>query len=189
MTTTTTTAVRAQDFSSDTTDTTRDRWTIGKMRHLVAALDGTPVVITLDRHSGFAVIGAELLGCTEHPLKGAQVRVKSTFDNGETSLTDYRLAEVGDTIIPLDGRVGGRGAKWIALESYRAETSAAIAVAQREHGDTEGRSWGRWSATPGYANVAVSYTPSTGNPAFADRWGTRWYGVVSLSELAAEVSA
>jgi hypothetical protein len=180
MPTTTTCAVKASDFSHRTTDPLRDEWTAGKLRHLIAALDGTPVIVTVDRQTGHTLVGVELVGLrASFASSNVEVGVRSQYTDG-TSVTCWHLAfSLGSTIIPL----GDSQAKWNALRSYGDEQSAAIQRAQAEHGEPEGRAWGEWDATLGHHHVGVTYTPHTTNPAFADRWGERGYWIYNVASL------
>lgn len=179
------TAILASDFSESTTDTLRQRWTTGKMRHVVAALDGALVAITTDRQTGHTEVGVRLTRVTSSGQvhSGPRVEVERTLPNGSTQRTLFRLDEVGEAIIPLDEGFS-TGVKWVAIKAYRDEGSAAIRIAREEHGEAEGRAWGKWSASPNLESVSVRYEPLTANPAFADQWGTRWFCEISLQQIA-----
>jgi hypothetical protein len=174
--TTCTTAITAADFSPSTTDVNRDTWTAGKVRLLVDALAGAPVVLVADRQTGFALVGAVLTRVVESD------RVVVRTEHNDTA---YSLRNLGPVVMPLtDTR-----AKWDAVSTWGRISSAAIRAARAEHGEAEGRAWGRWSANVNTLcpavrgdgwQVQVTYTPSTGNPACAAQWGTRWYGWVSV---------
>lgn len=170
-------AIRAQDFDNVLTDYA-DRWTAGKMRHLVDALQDAPVLVVVDRRTGYALLGARLTYCG--PARPGRVNVECTLEDGTTQVTAYFLADIGDTIVPLseDTLRPGGGPRWRALRAYQDEVSAAIASARRLHGESAGRAWGAWTGICGEVGVSVRYQPHTGNPAFADRWGTRWSGLV-----------
>lgn len=164
---TTSTAIRAQDFSPSTADTLRGKWTAGKLRHLIAALDGAPVAITIDSATGFALVGAKLVGLGH--LYGHGWPTLTVEHNGQR--TAYGTCELGDTIIPLEDT--GRGAKWDALGSYRQERMAAIASVRAEH-EAQGRTYGRWNAEPCGTSTLVTYEPQRADG------GTRWSGTVPL---------
>jgi hypothetical protein len=177
MPTTTTCAVKASDFSHRTTDPQRTEWTAGKLRHLIAALDGAPVIVTVDRQTGHTLVGVELVG-----LRASFMSIRSQYADNSGDVVWHLAFSLGDTIIPLVDNQ----AKWNALRSYGDEQSAAIQRAQAEHGEPEGRSWGEWDATLGHHHVNVTYAPHTTNPAFAGRWGERgsWtYGVANLTPV------
>jgi hypothetical protein len=189
MTSTTASTITARDFSDRTTDTLRDRWTQGKMRHVVAALDGRPVVVVLEAGTGFTMVGVRLLGVRDNFYGGAgRVLVESTFEDGTTSVLAYRLEDVGP-IVELEGPVVGGGVRFRAVETYRAEVSAAIRFAQERHGKPEGRNWGAWRV--GYVGadfLDVTYEPHTGNPAAADYaggCGERGYWRIMVRDLEA----
>lgn len=176
-----TVAILASDFSDSTTDVLRNRWTVAKMEHLIAALKGATVAITTDRQSGHTLIGVQLVDAFHGGAgRGTRVAVKMELSDGTEQTTNYYLPSVGEAIIPLTDE--GANAKWTALETYRAQVSQAIKTAMSEHGETEGRAWGAWKGTPlSLTEVDVTYTPHTGNEHFADRWGTRWYGRVATA--------
>jgi hypothetical protein len=161
--------IRARDFSDKTTDPNRTTWTPAKLRHLIAALGDTPVIVTTDNQTGFTLVNVTLVGVREGFSHSYEVGIKSVFSDGTTSTVWHLTFKLGDTIVPL----GGDNVKWRALRSWADEKSLAVELAQVEHGDAEGRSWGHWEATPGLYRVHVRYTPHTGNPHFADKWGTR----------------
>lgn len=182
---TTSTAIRAQDFSSSTRDALRDRWTGGKLRHLVAALDGAPVAIIVDKATGFALVGARLVGVRSGSLyvDEAQVIVETTHADGTTTRTAYRASAIGDTVIPLGERVG-RGAKWDLTDAVRREARAAIDRAMTDHGTD--RAWGAWTSRPLIDGVLVTYEPHTGNEHFADVRGERGSWTYRLDALDVE---
>lgn len=163
----TTSVITARDFSPSTTDPQRDTWTVGKLYHVVKALAGRPVAITTDNSTGHTEFNVILKGA--HYGSSQILRVNYDYGTGEQD-TDYRVWTIGMIMVMPTG--GRESAKWDALASYRNHCSAAIEIAQQLHGAD--RRWGTWKAEPidGY-RVNVTYTPSTGNPAFADRCGTR----------------
>lgn len=182
METTTTCIIKASDFSPRSTDPNHDTWTAGKMRHVSAALAGTPCAIVADRQTGHTLVGVTLGsirpgGGGEH----ARVAITSTFSDGSGQTLHHLLFLIGSPIIPLGGG-DHRNAKWRALRTYSDERIAAVTRAQREH-DPKGDWWGTWEATPDAAGVTVSYRPSTGNEALRDRWGTHQSWVYSLDQL------
>ncbi len=169
-------AITPQDFSSSTSDVLRDRWTVGKMRHVVAALAGRPVAITTDRMTGSTRIGVTLRDVQglRHGT-GYGVVVESTFEDGTTSGTLFDLHSLG-VIIPLDYGVGEKDAKWTALETYRQESSEAIRQARETHPEL---GYGRWNGTPCFDCVSVTYEPQGGERE-AHRSGSRWHGRVCV---------
>ena len=143
--------IRARDFSRQTTDPLREEWTLGKMRHLIAALEGRTVAIVCDRQTGFTVIG-RLERCFHGgPARGPRVLVVT-----EHNRTNYYLRNVGDSIVILDDHTGTKGAKWTALDTYRDEGSAAIAHVRAGITAEGGDPWaGSWEATIGEHDVTV----------------------------------
>lgn len=167
-------AILASDFSRSTSDQLRRQWTGGKMRHLIDALNGAPVVIIIDEQTGFAMVNVRL---RLSMLPNEFVTVESTLPDGTVHQVDYRLWKLGETIIPLTGALDN--VKWNALRAYNDEQDAAIRLASAAHGAPEGRSWGNWAATPtGGKATRVTYTPITTNEHYRDKWGTYWFGRV-----------
>lgn len=166
--------ILARDFSTSTADVNRDRWTPGKLRHVIAALAGVPVVVTVDRQTGHTLVGAQLVRAFNGgPGRGERVAIKIRFADGTENVTNYYLPSVGGAITPLARPEGCKSdPKWVATDSYRREVSAAIQTAQARHGECEGRCWGAWSGECAEYGVMVSYRPSTGNPHYKDKWGT-----------------
>ena len=173
-------AVRAQDFNATTTDPNRGHWTVGQLRHVTEALAGTPVAITTDRGTGHTLIGARLVRAYESGEP--RILIETTLSTGEKQQTRYRVASLGDTIIPLE-RTSPTDAKWRALDTYRDEASAAVRWAMANHG--EGREGGRWTATPGAAEVFVRWEPTTrhGDTTPYDQRPSRWWGSVPVRDL------
>lgn len=147
-----TTVIRARDFSDKTTDFLRDRWTAGKLRHVIAALDRREVAITVETLTGHTVMGVTLVGLSSDRLYIAY--------GGAMGTTAHFIPSLGDTITPLDDPSATKGAKWTAVETWLGEKCAAIRVAKEEHGECEGRTDGRWEATPQGSSVHVRYTPA-----------------------------
>ena len=172
----TTCVIRAQDFSDSVTDVNRNEWTAGKLRHVIAALDGSPVIITTDRQTGHTLVNVTLVGIREGFSGQLQLGIHSVYSDGTKSTIWHLIFMLGDTIVPL----ANGGAKWAAKKSYRDEQSYAVELAQAEHGEPEGRSWGKWNVRSGHRNVVVDYQPHTDNPAFADKHGERGWWTYSL---------
>lgn len=166
-----TTAIRASDLSPSTDDVNRNRWTTGKLRYLVAALDGAPVAVTTDTQTGHTEIGVTLVGTSKGRLhvQGQGPRPVAFHD-----------FNIGATVIPLvDTR-----AKWTMVRAWMDDASKAIRMAKAIAPAT--CDWGKWTAnvdtaTPG-GRITVSYHPSTGNEHFADRWGQFWYTEVNIAD-------
>src|SRR5947209_3226747 len=168
-------------FSDSTADAFRDRWTQAKMHHVIQAVGDTHVVLELDKGTGHTVIGVKLLGVRPNPYGGlGQVLIDYCHEDGSDGRVLIRLEDVG-VVLPLEAT----NAKWDAIKSHRELVHAGVVKAQAEHGDVEGRSWGKWDAVPlDHRTVMVTYTPHTGNPAFADKWGERGYWHVTVEEVA-----
>lgn len=173
-----TTAISARDFTP-AKDHRRVQWNSGAMRHVIAALAGAPVMIITDSQTGSTMLGAILRG-VRHGVYGNSDELLVEYRG---RVTAYKLFTVGEMIVPLVDEMGRQGAKWVAIDSYRTERSAAIQLAQREHGETEGRGWGNWEAGLFIDTVQVTYKPSTGNPHFADKAGERGYWEYRIADL------
>jgi hypothetical protein len=181
--------IRAQDFSDSLKDDDRNRWTGGKMRHVLAALGDTPVVITTDNQTGHTQVNVKLAGLrTGWAGCGYELGIVDTYEGcpegGRTVW--YRLDSIGDTIVPLPVE-GARGdAKWTATRSFNDERSYAVELAQLQHGKTAGREWGNWAAHVGYSEVAVTYTPYPATYADVAPRGERGFWCYKLDECAAQ---
>lgn len=174
------TAITARDFTP-AQDHRRIQWNSGAMRHVIAALAGAPVMIITDSQTGSALLGAILKG-VRHGVYGNSDELLIEYQG---RVTAYKLFTIGETIVPVVSEMGRQSAKWTALDTYREERSAAIQLAQREHGETEGRAWGNWDVKLFIDTAQVTYKPSTGNPHFADKAGERglWeYRVADLND-------
>lgn len=173
MYTTSAAAIQASDFSDLTTDTDRNDWTEGKIRHVIAALDGQPVAITVDKMTGHTMIGVRLIavsagGGGDH----ARVAVEAQYEDGTTQRTAFLLFKLGPVITPIPQGRTGKDAKWAALDSWRDERSAALEVARNERANqllTGGA--GRLVAKPTAHDVEVTWEP---NREQARREGIQW---------------
>lgn len=170
-TATSTSVIDVYDFSSRTTDVLRDTWTAGKMRHVINALAGSPVVITVDRRSGHSRIGVTLVGVTRGRYDSTGYRVQVRDDHG---VTNFRLDNIGAVIVPLVAD----NAKWEAIERARLERMAAISKARAEAPDFDEPL--RWEASADANGVHVGAFPCSGQ-------GTRavplWSTAYSISDL------
>lgn len=171
-------AISARDFTP-AQDIRRVQWNSGAMRHVIAALAGAPVMIITDSQTGAAQLGAILRG----------VRY-GRYGNSDELLVEYRgrvtafkLFTIGETIVPLVDEMDRKSAKWVALDSYHKERSAAVTKAVAEHGASEGREWGEWSAKLLIDTAQVTYKPHTGNPHFADKTGERGLWEYRITDL------
>jgi hypothetical protein len=183
----TTCVIRAQDFSQLTTDDDRNRWTGGKMRHVMAALGDTPVVITTDNQTGHTLVNVTLTGLrTGWAGCGYEVGIASTFSDGSGRTVWHRLDSIGDTIIPLPVDSAHGDAKWKATRSYNDEASYAVELAQAQHGQREGREWGNWRTHVDYSGVTVTYTPYPDSHADVAPRGKRGLWTYKLDEVRAQ---
>lgn len=169
------------DYTPSSTITARDlgarpdhngnaEWTAGGLRRVVDGLDGAPVVINLDKHTGYTAIGVVLVQVRDGgPGTSAQVLVRYT-EGGQTWETWHLVFMLGETIVPLTRGDDGLAHKWTIRRALSDERSAAIAQVRADNPGSADW-WGKWEATPLVHGMSVTYTPSTGNPAFADRWG------------------
>ncbi|MFF4777477.1 hypothetical protein ACFY05_31940 [Microtetraspora fusca] len=171
--------INARDFCSDTTDPLRDRWSVGKLHHVIKALDGARVAVTVARGTGTTLLDAVLKSTSfSGSYACGEVLIATTVSNGTEQQTRFPVVDLG-MILPLDDTTA-RDAKWIALDSYREQGSKAITTAQDLYAESTGRQWGSWKAEPLDATrVHVRYTPSTGNPYFADKWGERGFWTIT----------
>jgi hypothetical protein len=157
--------INARDFNNNTRDPLRDRWTVGTLHHVVKALAGRPVAITVDKSTGHTLFNVTL----EVAYSGGNgPRLRVAYNYGR-NITDYRTDDIGMIMtMPIDGF---DRARWDALDSHRQHCSAGIDIVRKSK-DAESRQWGKWSATVGDGGtVHVRYAPHTGNPHFADRCG------------------
>jgi hypothetical protein len=181
----TTCVITARDFIDNRVNG-KAEWTAGMLRHVIAALAGSPVVITTDAQTGHSLVNAKLVGIRsgwDYPV----LTIEVPMSDGEIYTTTPLIFKLGETITPLDPPASaGLGAKWAALNTYRNEKSAALEYVKTLRPEAA-EWWGSWKMKPGLYNVAVTYTPSKGNPAFADRWHTNEFFNVPLSALAVKV--
>lgn len=152
-----------------------DHWTPGTLRHVIKALDGSPVVVTIDG-SGHTRINVTLA------FNEATGQVEITDKHGTLR---YDASWIGDTIVPLIASE----AKWKAVDSYRGESKVALELVRRELKEGEAGTWGTWSTVPQRNGVDVSYKPKTTNPHFSDRWGQPFSRRVELADLPAAALA
>jgi hypothetical protein len=178
---TSTTVIKASDFSNNTTDVNRNTWTPGTMRMASEALAGAPVAIVCDRQTGHTVLNARLgsVVALYHGGMGVQVTY-AINEEGKEQTTNFRLHDIGDTIVPLVET----DAKWRAIRRFSDERGAAITLAMATD-KARGCDWGVWDATVHERQWHVSYTPHMGNPAFADKRGTYQWWSVDLDKVRA----
>lgn len=172
MISTTGSAINARDFNKNTKDADRDNWISGAMHHLVKALNGAPVAIVLDKHTGFTEVNVTLGGVRQTPGYGTfQVLVQRTFSDGQTGGCWYPLFKVGAVI-----ELGNSRARWTALEAYGEEQTLACRKLQDEMvsdlgvADRYALPSGKWEARvfPGF--VHASYDPQSYTAPVSYRW-------------------
>jgi hypothetical protein len=103
--------LQARDFHVSEDETGTDAWTAEKLDHVLAAINGAPVIITVDARTNFTVIGATIA------LSNArdELVVKTVDNEDETFRFDF--SALGSEIIPI-GPIG-------ALTAARASLRAA----------------------------------------------------------------
>jgi hypothetical protein len=176
---TSTCVITARDLNKPSvTDPLYNRWTVGKLRHVIAALRGRRVVVTTDSQSGHAIFGCRLIRAFEGGAgRGPRLTVEYDLGDGDTQRTNFYVPSLGDTIVPFPGETwGDRGPKWEALDRWRTENRAAIERAQHEH--MAEHPYGRWEASPLQDGISVSYTPLPNPPpgTQSGRFGHWFYG-------------
>lgn len=180
--------IRPTDFNKNTADPNRNTWQAGQIRHIMNAINAVEGATTMiETATGlmqtYTIVGVIEGGCGRF----ARATLRHTWvENGIEKHQDTRfpLFDIGAIIVTTPTFMDDP--RSAAIRSHADEASQLILQAQADHGEKEGRSCGKWDATPGaYDRTGwVTYTPHTGNPAFADRWGTRWYGTVTLPKVA-----
>lgn len=154
-------AITAEDFDYSHT-TVRYDWTVGKMRHVIAALDGAEVTIVVDKHDGYTVRCRLVDTFEDETDDDPQLTVETIPLHGCAERFTYRLLEVG-VIIEMSEEAE---AKWVAVDTYRAETERAIEHARRQHPD-----WGPgiWTGVPHDDCVLVTYEASPDPPSITEQ--------------------
>jgi hypothetical protein len=181
--------IRPTDFNRNTADPHRNTWTPGQMRHVMRAIDATPHARTMIETVTGLLQELQIVGVTESSAgRYARVTLRHTWTkDGVEKHQDTRhlLFEIGAVIVTNLTIVDST--RFNAVESYRNEAGALIRQAQAEHGETEGRAYGKWDAEPGaYDNMGwVTYEPYTGSNPNAAKAGTRWYGRVTVTHVKA----
>lgn len=121
MTSTTGSSIDARDFNQNTADPNRNLWTAGQMRHLVAALGDTPVVVVAEKRTGHTMVGVRLTGVRQTPGYGTfQVCVERDDADGVTRRCWHPLFNIGTVVI-----LGDSQARWTALRSHSTEYTNA----------------------------------------------------------------
>lgn len=100
-------------------------WNAGPLRHVVAALAGTPVIIVAERRTGFTLMGAVLVDVRGRGMTGHGVAISTesckTSQNPQ-GITVYDVRQIG-IIIPLQDTTHGVG--HLAVQSERRELELA----------------------------------------------------------------
>lgn len=176
-----TSIIRPTDFNRNTTDPNRNRWTPGQLRHVIAAVNAAGATTMIETVEGL-LQEYQVVDVVPGWNIGYDLIVRHFFtENGVETHQDTRISTFNlGAIIVIES--GFADTRHVAIRTYNDEASALVRTAQAAHGKTEGRAWGSWKATPGLRTGSgyATYTPHTGNPAFADRWGTRWSGAVQV---------
>lgn len=86
-----------------------DDWTAEKLEHVIKALNGAPVIITLDKLTSFTVIGATIA------LNDARDQLVVTMEH-DPEPTRYSFFTLGSEIIPI----GNMGVLRAAREAWKA---------------------------------------------------------------------
>lgn len=166
-----TSCIKPSDFIKNITHPNYRTWSAGMLRHVVNALNGTPVIVTVGGGS-FTHINATL---SLHEY-GDDLIVTTL---GPALPVRYSPGQIGETIIPLlDAEAHGR-----AIQTHREECSAALEYVRSNLKDGEAGTWGHWDVTPLRASVWVAYKPHTTNPGFEDERGTYYSRTIRLEEI------
>lgn len=177
---TSSTIIRPRDFNRNTTDKQRDVWQPGQLRHVMNAInERAPQARVLVETMEGLLQNYSIIGFS-HDWAGYAAVLRTEYAPGKFQDTRFGLYKLGAVIVldlPITIEVHHR-----AIRTYSEEEMALIRRAQELHGEVEGRKWGSWKATPGmHEGIGyVTYEPHTGNPAFAEQRGTRWYGNITL---------
>jgi hypothetical protein len=135
--------ITPQDFDNDARD-----WSAGALRHVVAQIIGTPVVVITNRDSGMTYVGVTVVGM--NMVKGLHYLV---LDFGSHHANVW-LNDLG-AITPLTKPQ----AKWDAMRTYKAEVDAALAWVRARHSIT---ATGTLLAFPAVAGVRVHHRTDDG---------------------------
>lgn len=177
--------IRPTDFNRNTADKQRNTWQPGQLRHIMYAIDekAPDARVMVETMEGL-LQNYRIIGFSKD-WGGYKATLRTEYAPGKFQDTRFSLSDLGAVIVldlPVTVEV-----RYHAVNTHREEAGRLFRRAQELHGETEGRKWGKWEAIPGmYDNSGyVTYEPLTGNPAFADKWGTRWYGEIILPEVTA----
>lgn len=166
-------AIDARDFSTRTTDVTRDRWDGGKLRAVLAARKpGTRFHVVTDKQTGHVSWNVELIDVLGPGLTGSWDRLLVRYHHADGTFHDtaYSALNVG-TIFSPDSEV-----KWQALHFWREEGSKAMAVV-RPVAEANGQTYGRYDMRLTRRGVHVTYEPQRPDA------GPKGYGEVIDGQL------
>lgn len=158
---------------------TEHAWNEGPMRHVINALNGTPVVIVIEKRTGFTLVGAVLVD-VRHKMHGGQGIAVSTEDSktaqNPEGITVYTLRSVG-VIIPLQSTTHGQ--KQAAVQAERRE----LELAERIYKETlpADRPEGRVEVSSHSNEVHASYKRES----YADRRPAPNWMRISLDDIQA----
>lgn len=156
-------------------------WNAGPLRHVINALNGTPVVIVIDKRTGFTLVGAVLVDVRSR-LHGGQGIAVSTEDcktaQNPQGITVYDVRSVG-VIIPLQSSTHGQREE--AMLSERRE----LELAEKLYRESlpEDRPAGYAEATSHGSEVHVGYRRE--NYSSTDRRPTPNWESISLDRIKA----
>lgn len=172
-----TAVIKASDFyeTGDNKDT-RDGWKSGALRHVVAALAGSPVVLITDKQTGHAVIGAKLIGLS-HSVGGGETLV---YEFGDGSRSAALVFTLGSVIVPLESPQ----AKWDALDRFREEGVLAARIYHENAPELEGMGRTRTRSLGGAVHVSRFVTRQYSNGKGGYEEMADW-GSVTLAQISA----
>ncbi|MER5578957.1 hypothetical protein [Streptomyces massasporeus] len=162
--------ITPEDFNPSTADPHRSRWSGSEVGTIVQALGEQPVAITVNRSSGFTLVGVNLIEVTHRGWSHGSPHVLIRGRGLPKAGVWYDLYQCG-MILPLEAESfvqPGGDAKWRALKIFDQQTRAAVDAARaHERGLAAGRHYGSWRAVPmSPANrYMVRYEPSPNPPA------------------------
>lgn len=102
-------SISARDFHLRMDEPGVDSWTAEKLEHVIKALNGAPVIITLDTLTSFTVIGATIA------LNDARDQLVVTMEH-DPEPSHYNFFTLGSEIIPI----GAMGALRAARDAWKA---------------------------------------------------------------------
>ena len=103
-------------------------WNDGPMRHVIDALNGTPVVIVIDKRTGFTLVGAVLVDVRQRRHGGQGIAVSTECAKTQQNpqgITVYPLRSVG-LVIPLQSTTHGQGQAAVQAERRELELAERI---------------------------------------------------------------